>query len=311
MGTFLEITLFSNNKKEAIKIINECYELADDLEKKASNKIIGSIVSNLNKNKELKIEDEFVSNLIKESLELAELSEGTFDPSLYNLTDLWGFEKGNNKVPQKDDIIQALTNSGYKNVLIKDDIVKLINNVSIDLGGIAKGKIIGKLSDYLLENGINDYIINGGGDLVVEGRYEGKRLWNIAIINPFHKENLIGVISLSDKSIVTSGDYERFFLGNDGTCYHHIIDPKTGYPADNGIHSVTLITEDPAKADALATAVFVMGIESGLKFVNSIDDLEAIIVAGTEKNMEISTSNKIIVEKKDDGMYKFVLEDSK
>ena len=104
-----------------------------------------------------------------------------------------------------------------------------------------------EMDDYIKSQNIKDYLINGGGDIIVRGLYQGKRLWKIAIQSPFDNDSLIGYIDATNSSIVTSGDYERFFIGADGKRYHHIIDPKTGYPADNNLHSLTLITKNLSK----------------------------------------------------------------
>jgi thiamine biosynthesis lipoprotein len=223
------------------------------------------------------------------------------------LINLWGFDSDNYKIPKKNDIKVALDKSGYKNININKNIIKLKNNISLNLGGIAKGRIIGEISNYLKKNGIKDFLINGGGDLEVSGKYEGKRLWRVAISDPFERNKLIGVIELTDCSIVTSGDYERNFIGKDGKLYHHILDPKTGYPANNEIHSVTVITDAPEKADALATALFVMGLKEGIDFVNNHSDIETVFIGGNNNNKKIYNSKNIKKIKKDNDFWEFTI----
>lgn len=306
MNTILEITFYSYNEKEALAILDKCFDLADDLEKRVSCTIKNSLVSNLNEKKELLIEDEFLLNLIKDSINLSNLTKGAFDPSLFNLIDLWGFDSDKYRVPDNYDIEKTLKTIGYKNIIIDGNLIKLKNGISLNFGAIAKGRIIGEISNYLKNNGIKDYLINGGGDLVVSGKFEGKRLWRIAISDPFEKNKLTGVIELTDCSIVTSGDYERNFIGDDGKLYHHILDPKTGYPANNGVHSVTVITDEPGKADALATALFVMGVKSGLDFVDEYPGIDSIFISGNKKNKEFYISKNITKSKQGDDFWKFI-----
>ena len=306
MGTFLEITFFSN-QENGNEILKDCYKLADDLEKRVSCKLENSVISQLNKNKNAVINDDFVYNLLVESIKYSKETDGKFDPSLYHLIDIWGFESGKNKVPLEAEINDVLRKRGYKNVVLSDRKVSLKNDVSLDLGGIAKGKIIGEIAKYLKKNGIKDFLINGGGDIVIGGKYAGERKWKIAIADPFKKDDIMGIIELSDCTIVTSGDYERNFIGNDNKLYHHIIDPETGFPVDNEMHSVTVITAEPAKADAFATALFVMGTDEGMQFVNNRDDLEAIFIKGSRWNEILLPSKNISMKKRTDGIWDFKL----
>ena len=232
MNTILEITFYSHNEKEALKILDKCFEIANDLEKKVSCTKKNSTVSILNEKKELLINDNFLKTLIADSINLSKLTDGAFDPSLFYLINLWGFDSDVYKVPDSDKIKNELIRIGYKNIIIDGNTVKLENDISLNFGAIAKGRIIGEISNYLKKRGIKDYLINGGGDIVVSGKFEGKRLWRIAISDPFERNKLIGVIELTNCSVVTSGDYERSFTGNDGKLYHHILDPKSGYPAN-------------------------------------------------------------------------------
>jgi len=304
MGTDLTVIFFTDDKKKAEDILLNCEKLANELEKKVSCKMPASIISQLNSSKRKIIEDDFVLNLILQSLKLSKITNNAFDPALYNLTSLWGFDSGNREVPDKIRIADALAKSGADNVIINAREVILKNEAALDLGGIAKGKIIDEIADYLKSMGLIDYLINGGGDIVAKGFYNNKRKWKIAIADPFIKSKYLGYIDLSDYSIVTSGDYERFFYKN-GKLYHHILDPKTGYPVDSGLHSVTVIADDTAKADALATALFVLGKDIGLAFANKYKDIGVIFVYGDKDNKDIYVSDNIIMTENDDGTYNF------
>ncbi|MCK4798037.1 MAG: FAD:protein FMN transferase [Spirochaetes bacterium] len=306
MGTVLTIIIFSESKKKAKYILKECFKLADDLEKKVSCKIENSTITNLNKKKNMLINDDFVYNLIVESINYSKKTNGAFDPSLYHLIDIWGFETGSSNIPNVEQIKKTILKCGYSNIVINDKKITLKNNISLDLGGIAKGKIIGEIAKFIKKQGIKNFLINGGGDIVINGTYQNKRLWKIAIIDPFDNNNFLGILELADCSIVTSGDYERNFIGNDEKLYHHIIDPKTGYPTKNGVHSVTVISKDPVKADVFATALFVMGKDVGLGFAKKNKYIDAIFVMGNKKDKQIFSTDNIIVNKKDNGGYDFI-----
>jgi FAD:protein FMN transferase len=308
MGTSLTITFFSYDKKNAKSIINQCYELASALENKVSVRINNSIITKLNKEKSLIIYDDFVYNLIVEAVKYSYETNGTFDPSLYNLISLWGFDSDKaNRVPTEAELNSTLQSIGYKNIIVDNNRVILKNNVSIDLGGIAKGKIISEIRNLLNVNKINDFIINGGGDLIVSGKYEGKRLWKIAITDPFDANRFMGVIELSDCRVATSGDYERNFIGPDGKFYHHIFDPKTGYPVNNNVHSVTLISYIPSRNDIFpSVSFFVMGAKAGLDFIKKENNISLIYVTGNKDDVKIQTSEDISMHKKDNNQFEFI-----
>ncbi len=311
MGSILSISVFSINEKRAIQLINECFEMARNIEGNVSAKNKSSIISKLNEKKELTLDDDFVYDLIKEAVDFSDLSKGYFDPSLYKLSLIWGFVEDEYKkdiildIPDKDRIKNTLKNCGYKNIIFSDRKIILKNKISLDLGGIAEGKTIGEISNFLRSNGIKDYVINGGGDIIVGGLFANKRLWKIAIQDPFVSDKFIGYINLSDKCIVTSGDYERYFIGRDGQKYHHIMDPFTGYPARSELHSVTVIGKNSTLVDCFSTALFVMGDEKGLEFANKHKEIGAIFITGDVNNRNILTTNNIKVEKMEDNQYFF------
>lgn len=307
MGTLLEITIFSTDEAKVKKILDESMKLSNQLEDKFSCHK-DSIITKLNKEKSLIINDNEVLDLLIKSKYLSKLSKGNFDLALFNITELWGFSSGDPKLPDNNIIKNELKKTGYTNVIINKKEVKLLNGVSLDLGGVAKGRIINLIAVFLKQNGFKDFIINGGGDLIVSGKFQNIRPWRIAIVDPFDKNDFLGFIALTDKSIVTSGDYERSFI-KDGVNYHHIIDPKTGYPSTNEVHSVTVISSDSTKADAMATAVFVMGEKKGIEFANKTDDLDVIIITGDKDNKKISYSNKITAKKTDKGKWEFTYRD--
>ncbi len=303
MGTVLTVTAFHNQDGE--KLLNELFQLAQTYEQLFSSRREDGVIFSINKNSSGIIKNDEVSDLIQKSLDYAVLTEGAFDPGLYRIISLWDIEKSNN-IPKVDDITSAMKESGYKNIIINGNHLQLLHNAGLDLGAIAKGRIIGLLADFLKEKGCNDFLINAGGDLVASGLYDKKREWNIAIADPYNKNETIGFIKLTGKSIVTSGDYERYFIGADGKRYHHIIDPATGFPVDNGLNSVTVISDSPTEADALSTAFFVMGIDKSLKLAEKLDGVEAIFIKKDEHGeIKIITTQGIIMKPQTENGFEF------
>lgn len=307
MGADLTIIIFSDNKKRATVILEKCFEIADKLEELVSSKKKTSIISDLNFKREVFINDKFTLELIKDAKRFAEITGGSFDPTLFELINLWGIENGENIIPSAIEIKKAISDTGYQNIFIDGNFVRLDNKALLDLGGIAAGKIIGEISCFLKNEGVKDFLINSSGDLTISGKFQGTRDWVIGIANPFDSSKLIGEIKLTDCSIVTSGDYEKYFMGEDGKRYHHIFDPKTGYPSKNSLRSVTLISDSPVKCDALSTALFVMGREEGLNFLEENDKMEGIFIENDENNYKVIYSSGIKADKNETGTWDFVL----
>ena len=185
---------------------------------------------------------------LEKALEYSEMTNGAFDPTMAPLTDLWGIGTDNARVPAQSEIDEALTHVGYQNVkLLGNNQVQLLNGAQVDQWHVL-ARLSGNIEMY-------------GGKTADSGTDN----WNIGIADPDDNTDSIAVVSLRDGSVVTSGDYERFFE-KDGKRYHHIFDPATGYPADSGLRGVTVIDPCSTKADALTTALFVMGLDKGMKF---------------------------------------------
>lgn len=197
---------------------------------------------------------------LEKALEYAEMTNGAFDPTMAPLTDLWGIGTEHQQVPAQSDIDAALQTVGTQHVHVSGDSVQLDGGSRIDLGGIAKGYAADLCAD-ILKSADADGLLVLGGNIYAVGTNEGKD-WNIGIADPDDSADTIAAVAVHDLSVVTSGDYERYFE-QDGVRYHHIFDPKTGYPAASGLRSVTVIDENSTRADALTTALFVMGADKG------------------------------------------------
>lgn len=200
------------------------------------------------------------AKLLSTALDLSAATNGAYDPTVAPLTDLWGIGTEHQQVPAQSDIDAELQNVGIAHVHENGDAVTLDSGSKIDLGGIAKGYAADLCAD-ILKSADADGLLVLGGNIYAVGTNEGKD-WNIGIADPDDSADTIAAVAVHDLSVVTSGDYERYFE-QDGVRYHHIFDPKTGYPAASGLRSVTVIDENSTRADALTTALFVMGEDKG------------------------------------------------
>ena len=227
--------------------------------------------------------------ILAEGKELSEETKGAFNIAISPLVKAWGFTTDQIKsVPSEEKIKDALSNIDYKEIEIHNvnSTGQLVENMAIDLGGIAKGYTAGKVTQLLQDVGVDNALINLGGNISAMGTKGDGTKWKIAIENPLDANDYIGLLEVSDLFVVTSGGYQRYFEEN-GKTYHHILDSETGYPADSGLLSVTVICDNATRADALTTALFVMGLEESLNFWKDHKDFEAIFV--TEDGTVVAT----------------------
>jgi FAD:protein FMN transferase len=254
MGTFWEVT--SPDKLAGPIVFSE----ASRIEQLLSKYIDKSEVSRLNRLGKLKVSPE-TFYIIKKSREFCQLTQGAFDITVAPLVDLWGFTDRKFRVPGDDQIRAVLTLVGSDKIILheNDNVVEFkIQGMKIDLGGIAKGYALDCAVKKLKENHIHSCLINAGGQVYCLGDKFGQS-WKIAIQGARQPE-IAGFLELKNKSASTSGDYQQYFIvGNKR--YSHILNPKTGYPAESGIASVTVIADNGLEADALSTAAFVLGKE--------------------------------------------------
>lgn len=227
--------------------------------------------------------------LIKEGSRLSRLSDGLFNPAVGNLIRLWGFAKddANTGPPPDDGAIELLVrqNPQMSDIMIEGIQARGKNRaLALDFGGFAKGYAVDRAIEHLRELGIHNGIVNAGGDLRAIGRH-GERPWRVGIRNPRSEGVLASVEIEGDESVFTSGDYERFYTHN-GIRYHHIIDPRSGYPA-RGFSSVTIFAHEAALADAAATAIFVAGPGKWLAVARKMG-VSGVMVVDTEGNVEMT-----------------------
>lgn len=275
--TQLTITIYSENAEE---LLEECMQICERMEKIFSRTRKDSELYAINhRNTDtLKISDD-MKTVIEAGLEAYKISNHAFDISIAPLIELWNFTSNNPKVPTQKEINKALSNVSSDNILLEGNTLIFKNDkTQIDLGGLAKGYIADRLKEYLLDKGVESGFINLGGNVLCIGSKPDKDTWNVGIQKPFDdKGEVLHVIKTKDKSVVSSGVYERHFMINNKN-YHHLIDARNGYPMENHLWQVTIITSSSLKADQLSSTVFLMGLEKGMKYVEAIKDCEAIFV---------------------------------
>ncbi|MEZ6187154.1 MAG: FAD:protein FMN transferase [Planctomycetota bacterium] len=215
--------------------------------------------------------------LIARALKVSELTDGAFDITFASVGKLWDFKADPPTIPSPEAVAAALEHVGWQKVQVdlEHGTVSLPAGTRIGLGGMAKGYGVDRAMAVLLKRGIRHGLVNAGGDLKALGRKRGKP-WEIAIKHPRDRERVLAVIPVSNACVVTSGDYERF-VEYEGKRYHHILDPRTGYPS-TGCMSATVVAPEAALADALATALCVLGPERGLELIERLPRIEALVV---------------------------------
>jgi len=227
------------------------------------------------------ITDPEIVDLVQVALDICRESDGAFDITVEPLVKLWGFFSDNPRLPAKQEIADIIKLVGYNHIKIEDNkVVKDANDIHIDLGAIAKGYGIGECAEELKKQGIKSALIEGGGQIQAFGAIKGGP-WKIGVRNPRGSGIIAGIALEKDMGISTSGDYERYFEEN-GQRYHHILNPKTGYPVE-GIMSLSVITKDPTLADGLSTALFVMGAAKAQEFAKQNPELKLIIITSDGK----------------------------
>ena len=285
MGTVIQFKVYGKNAEKAT---NEAIKKVSNIEKKMSVNIKTSEISKLNAKAGISGEKLSVDtySVIENSVKYSKLTGGALDTTIEPIVSLWGIGTDKERVPSKKEIDERLKLVDYKDIILdkKNSIVKLRRkNQAIDLGAIAKGYTADEVKKVLLNNNISSAIINLGGNIYTLGNKPNGTSWSVGIQNPLStRGEYLGTISVTDKSIVTSGNYERFFI-KDGIRYHHIFDPKTGYPANKGIISTTIVSDKSIDGDALSTSTYIMGLDKGIKLIESMKGVEAIFITNDKK----------------------------
>lgn len=226
-----------------------------------------------------------LERIVKKGLEYSKKSDGRFDIAIEPVSSLWDFTVKKPTVPDEQKIEKALAYVDYQKIALDDQKLTFqMPGMGIDLGGIAKGFIADELKAYLEKKGVKSAVIDLGGNVLCIGKKDPKTPFHIGIQQPFADRNeTIAAVSVDGLSIVSSGIYERYFKTEDGTLYHHILNPKTGYSYDNDLMAVTILSKKSVDGDGLSTSCFAMGKKEGLAFINNIDDVEAVFITKDEK----------------------------
>ncbi len=223
--------------------------------------------------------------VVERALEYSQQSGGAFDVTVGPLVSLWGIGSSNPTVPHEEALEAALSVVDYTAVEVGDETLYLPSQgMGIDVGGIAKGYAADEAARILKESGVESALLDFGGNILVVGEKPDETPWRIGIQVPdadAPRGTFLGIVQLTDRAVVTSGTYERYFEEN-GVRYHHILDTETGFPVENGLESVTIVTSESLRADALSTAVFAVGLEKGLELVESLEDIEAAFVTSDD-----------------------------
>lgn len=245
----------------------------------------------------VKVSEETFS-LTERAMELSEDTDGAFEPALGRITKLWKIGSDEARVPEKDEIYSALRSCGRRNIALKEEdgacFMKVTGGAVIDLGGIAKGRVADIMMKKLADDGIESALIDLGGNLAVLGERPGGGKWRLGIQTPDRpRGEYFGTVSVSDCSVVTSGAYERY-LEKDGVRYHHIFDPATGRPAVSDFDSVTVIDRDSTRADALSTALFVMGSAAADTYLKGHRDIAAVFLLKGQKKVLVTEAARAV-----------------
>ena len=293
MGCRFDITVVAPDKKTGDQYIDDAISEIQRIEKLISSWDKNSQTSEINKNagiRSLSVDKELF-DLIERSVQISKLTSGAFDISYASMDKIWKFDGSVTTMPDKEKIKNSVTKVGYENIVLDKKHSAILlkqKGMKIGFGAVGKGYAADRAKAMLIEKGVPAGIINASGDLNAWGKQPNGEDWLVAITNPLNKAKAFAYLPVQDQAVVTSGNYEKFIM-IDNTRYTHIIDPRTGYPS-KGVVSVSVFTQSAELADALATSIFVMGVETGLDFINQLPSVECIII---DQNNKVFTSNKI------------------
>lgn len=278
MDTDISITAYGKNAKEAL---TSAQSKVAELEKLWSVTDENSDIYAINHSRGRSVNvSEETESILSFALDMAKQTEGALEPTIYPALTAWGFTTGENRIPDGSELEEILGDVGYENVYLSGNEVTLPDGMELDLGAVGKGFAADEVSNVLKQGGVTSALLDLGGNIQLIGTKPDGTDWKIGLRDPFG-ESYIGVLSISDRAVVTSGNYERYFIGEDGKQYGHILDPSTGYPVENGLASVTVVAEEGKLCDALSTSLFVMGQEKAADYWREYQNFDLILL--TEK----------------------------
>jgi thiamine biosynthesis lipoprotein len=282
LGTYITLSIYAD-KEVPTEVFDKLFNLIDYYEYMVSKNIDDTELNQVNENagiEPVKVDDDLFE-MVKLGIDFAGYSDGLFDISIGPLVDLWGIGTDFANVPNEADIKEKMALIDYKTIVIDENEKTIFlpqKGMSLDLGAIAKGYIADRIKELILEEGYESAIINLGGNVLTVGTKPNSDTWSIGVRDPESDAgSTMGILKLEDNSIVSSGIYERFFIEGD-IRYHHLINPKVGYPEQNDMMSVSIISELSVDGDALSTTVFLLGLEAGFELVEELENVEAVFV---------------------------------
>ena len=287
LGTTCTVSIYGGTAEQFSAVENTIIEIENRMSVNISDSFISSVNAAAGKTA-VKVPAD-VYEVIDAGVYFSEISSGGFDISIGPLVNLWAIGSGGDRVPETESIKAALQHVDYRRVELSPaadgaggSIFLPKPGMALEPGGIAKGYAADAAARLISEEGIESALINFGGNVLAIGTKTNGSEWRIGIQNPdSSRGSYIGIVSVSDKAVVTSGKYERFFIGADGKRYHHILSTDNGYPVENGIAQVSIVADDSMTADAMSTSVFSLGLQQGLALTESLDGVEAVIVMET------------------------------
>lgn len=281
LGSPFEISVVANDSIKANEYSNLAINEVKRIENLISDWIPTTQISEINKNagiQPIKVDEE-VFDLVERAIKISKLTNGAFDISYASMDKIWKFDGSMKEMPTPEAIKKSVERIGYQNIILDKEnktIFLKLTGMKLGLGGIGQGYIADKVKELLQSKGCNSGLVNVSGDINTWGKQPNGELWTVGIVNPMNKNKVFATFPLDNSAVETSGSYEKFVSFN-GIRYSHIIDPRTGYPA-TGIVSVSVFAKQTEIADALATGIFVLGVEVGLDLVNQLKGIECIIV---------------------------------
>lgn len=297
--TVIRLDIYHENAQE---LLNTCFAKCEKFENTFSRTKEGSRLYDINHRTEEVVildeseQDENIKALMESGIYFYNLTQGKMDITIAPLSDLWNFKSENPRVPSQSEIEKVRDSVGLNQVSLSGNTLLFDNpNTQIDFGALAKGFIADRLKEYLEGEGVTSGTINLGGNVLTIGEKKNKLPWKVGIQKPFKETNeILGYVESSGTSVVSSGTYERYFIV-DGKRYHHVLEPKTGYPVENGLAQVTILSNTSTLGDGLSTSCLLLGLEKGKALIEEMNEVEAIFV--TEDGEVITTSGASFTER--------------
>ncbi len=293
MNTFMTVSVYAPAKKGKV-LCKKIHSRIDELEAVLSTTLLESDVHKLNNKKQLDFPvNKDLLTLLDFSREINKQTFGAFNPALYPVIREWGFTTGNYKIPDSSRLETLLANTDFSKIIFDENKVLLEFGMELDFGAVGKGYACDQAIEILKSNGVQSALLYFGGNIQTLGTKPDGSLWRVGIKNPWNNDSAVS-LKVESKAVVTSGGYERFFE-LDGKRYIHIFDPKTGRPSQNDLESVTIVCESGTYADALSTALFVMGKEKAVEWWKTHQNFDFVLLT-KERALVYSCGLEKIIE---------------